>query len=95
MLQAAGWSAFTIGMVLSRLGQLPLADLLVIKVVLAAGGMLVTTVLREAWKRMPLGTRPVWQHLAWVVAGSAAAALVWTAPYNVWLQLYIDRKSVV
>ncbi len=94
VLQTAGWSAFTVGMVLSRLGQLPFLDLVIIKTVLAAGGVLVTLVLREVWKRMPLGSRPIWQHLGWVVIGSVIAALVWTTPYNVWLQLYIGGTGI-
>ncbi len=81
-LQLGGWLAFGAAMTLSRLGTYPLGFMLLLKGLLTALGLLVTLGLRPVYRGVARRGVTVPRMVAASAAGSYAAALPWTAAYN-------------
>jgi hypothetical protein len=76
ILQAAGWAAFVIALMLPWLGAYPISLMLERKIPMACVGLLTTLGLR--WVYRSLGRRPLWVVGAVAVLGTLTGAVVWS-----------------
>ena len=83
LLQAAGWSAYVVVMVLSRVGALPLSYLIANKGTLAVLGVPCTLVLRALLHRLRSRRASVAVTVVSVVAACGILSLGWMAAANV------------
>ncbi len=82
-LQIAGWLAFGIAMGLSRIARYPLGYMFATKTVLMVLGFAITLGLREIYRPLLARELSLGRIILVATVGSYAAALVWTALYNV------------
>src|SRR5215217_2735092 len=81
-LQIAGWLAFGIAMGLSRVARYPLGYMLATKSVLMVLGFALTLGLRALYRPLLAREFPLGRIIVAATLVSYAAALVWTALYN-------------
>jgi glucose-6-phosphate-specific signal transduction histidine kinase len=81
-LQLGGWLAFGVAMALSRVSRYPLDYMVATKGALAALGLVVSLGLRVIYRRHLPETSSLRRITLLTVATSYAAALLWTAGYN-------------
>jgi two-component sensor histidine kinase len=82
--QLAGWFAFTVAMILSRVGVYPLGLMVLWKAGLALLGLLITVGLRVLFRGIASRGLELWKVVLACVAISYLAAIPWTAAYNVY-----------
>jgi hypothetical protein len=82
LFQSAGWTAYAVAMMFSRLGLFPFSYMVVSKSVLAVAGLLCSLVLWRVYRRLLVRDRSMVTLVVVAVIASYLMALVWTAIDN-------------
>lgn len=90
VLHLAGWTAFAVAMVGSRIGVFPLDYMIIAKGSYAVVGALVALLLRTLYRRLWARDLPITQLIVIGVVASYVAALLWTAVANAAAFAWID-----
>ena len=77
LLQAGGWAAFVVALLIPWLGASPLGPMIVRKIPVACLGVLTTLGLRRLYQTVARARSPLWIVAAAVVAGSSAGGWIW------------------
>lgn len=80
--QMAGWTAYAVAMMFSRLGQFPLQYMVISKGLLALVGFLCSLCLWQTYRRLLRRVRPIIALVVVAVVASYVMALLWTAIDN-------------
>ena len=94
-LQLAGWSAYAVALMVPWLGRYPLSIMWSNKVVIAGTGLLVSSVLRFAYRRVARGGLSLPAIAVLVVVLSVVAAFVWNAIASTLLGQSLQHDSAL